>query len=81
MSIYSGIPQQTLLDRLAAAQTAYLDLVAGAQVVVVRMGDKHVQYTPADQDDLRRHIYELQSATGTATARCSGVYVAGGKGL
>ncbi len=80
MSVLTGIATETLTARLSAAQTAYLDLCAGALVVSVRMGDKTVQYTEASRDTLRRHILELQSALGQ-TMRVPGIYLSGGKGL
>jgi hypothetical protein len=82
MSLYTGIPQATLLARLTAAQTALLDLSGGAHTVMVQMGDKRVQYTDAPDQiaALKRHIRELQAAVGL-TDRVQGVTIAGGKGL
>lgn len=82
MSLYTGIPQTTLLARLTAAQTALLDLSGGAHTVMVRMGDKQVQYSDAPEQiaALKQHIRELQIATGIDT-RVQGVTLAGGKGL
>lgn len=81
MSILTGISTEILQARLAAAQTAYLDLCAGAQTVSVKMGDMFVQFTPTSIPALREHIRELQAATGQSSQRVQGVYLAGGKGL
>ncbi len=82
MSLYTGIPQATLLARLTAAQTALLDLSGGAHTVMVQMGDKRVQYSDAPEQiaKLQQHIRDLQIATGIDT-RVQGVTLAGGKGL
>ena len=80
MSVYTGIDPLVIQARLTAAQTAYLDLCAGAQVVMVRSGDKHIQYTPSDRPALRQHIIELQAVLGQTT-RVQGITIAGGKGL
>lgn len=81
MSLFTGIAPETLQARLTAAQTALLDLEAGALAVSVRASDgKSVTFTPADSERLRRHIRELQAALGQ-TSRVTGVYIAGGKGL
>ncbi len=81
MSILSGIADDVLQTRLEAAQTAYLDLCAGAAVVSVRAADgKSVTFSPATVGDLRRHIMELQAALGIAPSRQYGYYLTGNKG-
>ncbi len=82
MSLYTGIPQATLLERLTVAQTALLDLSGGAHTVMVRHGNWQTQYTDAPDQiaALKRHIRELQAAVGL-TDRINGVTIAGGKGL
>lgn len=82
MGIFSGIDSTVLATRLAEAQAAYLDLLAGEQAVSVRAADgKTVTFTPADRDSLRRHILELQNALGIGGEKVPGWNIIGGKGL
>lgn len=80
MSIFDGIPLETLALQLSEAQTAFHLLSTGAQTVSVGTGDTRVSFTPATVSDLRRYIADLQAAIasfGGASPR-KGFYIIGG---
>lgn len=66
MSIYSGIPLDTLLTRLTAAQTALHELLINKRAVSVTQGDRQVRYSETQAPQLRLYIQELQSAIAAA---------------
>lgn len=85
MSIYSGIPVETLQARLIEAQDALHALETGQQTVSVALADgTRVAFTPATVANLRRYISdllgEITALTGNGRRR-KGVYLIGGSGL
>ena len=81
MSIFDGIPLETLALQLSEAQTAFHLLSTGAQTVSVGTGDTRVSFTPATVSDLRRYIADIQSAISALSAGSrprKGVYIVGG---
>lgn len=84
MSIFDGIPLETLAARLTEAQDALHLLSTGAQTVSVGTGDTRVSFTPATVSDLRRYISDLQAAIAALSNDGmvrKGFYLGGGKGL
>lgn len=81
MSIFDGIPLETLALQLSEAQLAYHALNTGTQTVSVGTGDTRVSFTPATVGDLRRYIADLQAAIAalsTGSRPRKGVYIIGG---
>jgi hypothetical protein len=80
MSIFDGIPLETLALQLSEAQLAYHALNTGTQTVSVGTGDTRVTFTAAQVADLRQYIIDLQAAIaafGGSRPR-KGVYIIGG---
>lgn len=80
-TIFDGIPLETLAARLSAAQTAYDDLLTGAQTVSVGTGDTRVTFTAAQPDKLKQYIADLQyaiAALSSGSRPRKGVYIIGG---
>jgi hypothetical protein len=72
-SPWTGLGTAQLQAALAQAQTALINLVTGAQPLVVSYGEgqgqKSVTYTSANEASLRNAIRELQILLGTAPRR------------
>ena len=84
MSIFSGIPLQTLAEALALAQAALPLLARGEAVGAIATGDKRITFVPTTVALLSQHIRDLQAAiaaTSGGSSRRKGVYITGGKGL
>lgn len=83
MSLFTGISSTVLQERLVVAQDAYHELSVGAQAVSIRLGEKTVTFTPADQPRLGQYIRDLQGAIAALAgdAPRKGFNIVGGKGL
>jgi len=66
-----------LRTRLAEAEAALHELTIGGKVVVVRMGEKQVEYSPAKAADLSQYVQSLQEAVD----KCDGKRNAGRRAL
>ena len=84
MSLYSGVPLETLAEALAQAQAALPLLARGEAVGAIATGDKRITFVPTTPEALEKHIRDLMAAIAVASGnstRRRGVYLAGGKGL
>lgn len=69
MSALTGLPAETLQSWLTEAQGALHKLSTGAKAVTVAHDGRNVQYTPANINDLRHWISELQTALRLSSGR------------
>jgi hypothetical protein len=84
MSIFAGIPLETLAEALSLAQAALPPLLRGEAVGAIATGDKRITFVPTTPAALAQHIRDLQAAIAAASggsSRRKGVYITGGKGL
>lgn len=84
MSLYAGIPPETLAEALSLAQAALPPLLRGEAVGALATGDKRITFVPTTPAALEKHIRDLMAAIAAASGnstRRKGVYLAGGKGL
>lgn len=83
MSLYSGVPLETLAEALAQAQAALPLLARGEAVGAIATGDKRITFVPTTTEALEKHIRDLMAAIAAASGgrRRKGVYLIGGKGL
>lgn len=84
MSLYAGVPLETLAEALALAQAALPLLARGESVGAIATGDERITFVPTTPAALEKHIRDLQAAIVAAsggTGRRKGVYLTGGKGL
>lgn len=51
----------TTAEKLAEAETALHSLLTGKRVVTVGYGDRRLQFTEGNVDELRRYIAELKA--------------------
>lgn len=63
----------TIEERLAAAEQARDDLIAGRAKVEARLGDESIKFKPADLAALDRHIEDLRAQTGQGRRRAISV--------
>lgn len=84
MSLYAGIPLETLTEALSLAQAALPPLLRGEAVGAIATGDKRITFVPTTPAALEKHIRDIQAAIAALTrggwAR-KGFYLGGGKGL
>lgn len=71
MSLFSGVSTVTLQGWLTEAQTALHEVSVGKRTVSLALGDKRLQFGPADIRALRAHISQLQVAIAIATGASS----------
>lgn len=84
MSLYSGIPLETLAEALTLAQTALPMLLRGEAVGAIATGDKRITFVPTTPAALEKHIRDLQAAVAALSTNAlprKGFYLGGGKGL
>lgn len=84
MSLYSGVPLETLAEALAQAQAALPLLARGEAVGAIATGDKRITFVATTPEALEKHIRDLMAAiaalSSTGLPR-KGFYLSGGKGL
>jgi hypothetical protein len=64
---------QTIADRIAQAEQARDDLLAGRARLELRQGDEAVRFQPADLAALDRHIEDLKAQAGVGRRRAIAV--------
>lgn len=57
----SETQSQSIEQQLSEAQTAYHELLTGQSVVKLKRGDREMQYTPANQHQLKNYIDQLKA--------------------
>lgn len=84
MSLYAGIPPETLAEALSLAQAALPPLLRGEAVGALATGDKRITFVPTTPAALEKHIRDLQAAIAALAVGAlprKGFYLGGGKGL
>jgi hypothetical protein len=84
MSIFAGIPLETLAEALSLAQAALPPLLRGEAVGAIATGDKRITFVPTTPAALAQHIRDLQAAIAALSNSGlprKGFYLFGGKGL
>lgn len=84
MSLYAGIPLETLAEAIGLAQAALPPLLRGEAVGSLATGDKRITFVPTTPAALEKHIRDLQAAIAALTNGAlprKGFYLGGGKGL
>lgn len=62
MSLYDGVPLETLRADLALAQAALPLVERGESLASLGAGDKRLSFVPTEPAKLKLHIHELQQA-------------------
>lgn len=84
MSLYTGVPLETLAEALSLAQAALPQLVRGEVVGAIATGDKRITFVPTTPEALEKHIRDLMAAIAALSSSGlprKGFYLSGGKGL
>lgn len=68
-TVLAGVPRVTLQANLAAAQSAYNQIMLGAKEVSVSYEGKSVTYTASDPEKLEDYIALLQRQLGINRGR------------
>ena len=78
MSLYAGVPLETLAEALSLAQAALPLLARGEVVGAIATGDKRISFVPTTPEALEKHILDLQNAIGALSGsgnRRKGFYI------
>ncbi len=84
MSLYAGVPRETLAEALSLAQAALPLLARGEVVGAIATGDKRITFVPTTPAALEKHIRDLMAAIAALSNSGlprKGFYLSGGKGL